>query len=76
MRQIRRCPYWRNELIEEGTGGAVRPALAPLLAKLVQAANSFLAVRRLGDSRGQIGRSRGLTVIVDAVVLKGRPGQR
>ena len=28
IRQIRRCHYWRNELIEEGTGGAVCPALA------------------------------------------------
>jgi hypothetical protein len=43
-----------------------RSTLAPLLAKLVQAASPFLAVRRLGDSRGQIGGRGGLPGSVDA----------
>lgn len=42
-----------------------RSALAALLAKLVQAANPLLAVRRLGDSSGQIGRRRGLSGSVE-----------
>ena len=37
-----------------------RFAVAPVLAKLVQTTNPFLAVRWLGGSAGQVGRRRSL----------------
>ena len=46
------------------------------LREAVQAPSSLLAVRRLGGSRGQVGRRRGLPVVVDTPVPEGRPRRR
>jgi hypothetical protein len=51
-------------------------SLAPPPSQTMQTPCTLLAFRRVGDSQGQIGRGRGLSIAVDAAVPKGRPGRR